>query len=133
MCLRTWCVDVFPPSVHVKLEKLHESSMPSRATHTRWHFCACTDEGGDQEWNGHDKDEFVLQHTQVNLLLRLQLARPCIDRIPHVLNIFHSRHAIAVLVEFDKSILNLYSGMSSILKRGFITGGVICSAFSPTY
>lgn len=34
--------------------------------------CARADEGCDQEWSPHDKDEFVLQLTQVSLLLRLQ-------------------------------------------------------------
>jgi len=41
------------------------------ATYTRRHFFECADEGSDQEWNPHDKDEFVLQHTQVSQLLRL--------------------------------------------------------------
>lgn len=45
------------------------------ATYTRCHLCACADEGSDQEWNPHDTDEFVLQHTQVSSLLRLKLAR----------------------------------------------------------
>ena len=56
-------------------------------------YCASADEGSDQEWSRYDKDELILQLTQVSLLLRLKLARQrtvCEQRVSLVCNLTYS-------------------------------------------